>query len=70
MEEGKAKAKKTRDIVLRGLGIESPERTVNGWPAVSSAVLQILAGNPSCALLSSCLGFPPPHIAPCPTHVT
>ncbi len=47
IEEGKTKAKKNRDMVLTGLGIPSPQRTLNGWPAVSSAVLQILAGNPS-----------------------
>ena len=66
IEEGKTKAKKTRDMVLTGLGIPSPQRTVNGWPAVSSTVLQTLAGKPEgwCPA-SACVRVPgraPPHV--------
>ena len=40
IEEGKSKAKKTRAIRLRGLGMPPVSRTAGGWPAVSGAVLE------------------------------
>jgi len=47
IEEGKKKAKKMRDMVLVGQGMEPTQRTEKGWPAVSAAVLKELAGDPT-----------------------
>lgn len=46
IEDGKVKAKKDMDMIIRGLGIEYEEVTVSGWPSVSGATLKRLAGNP------------------------
>jgi hypothetical protein len=52
IEEGKSKAKKMRTIKLRGLGLPPVSRTAGGWPAVSGAVLETLAGDPDSAWTS------------------
>jgi DNA polymerase-1 len=45
IEPGKTKAKKQRDLWIRGLGIPPVEVTAGGWPAASGAVLKELAGD-------------------------
>ncbi|TDH65212.1 hypothetical protein CCR75_000265 [Bremia lactucae] len=46
IEEGKQKAKKKRNITIRGLGIRPTLFTASGLPAASAEVLKELAGNP------------------------
>ncbi|POM80685.1 DNA polymerase I [Phytophthora palmivora] len=46
IEEGKQKAKKKRNITIRGLGIPPTHFTASGLPAASAEVLKDLAGNP------------------------
>lgn len=43
---GLARDVKKSEITLRGLGIPAVVRTASGWPAVSTAVLKKLAGQP------------------------
>ncbi|GMF41287.1 unnamed protein product [Phytophthora fragariaefolia] len=45
IEEGKQKAKKKRNITIRGLGIPPTHFTASGLPAASAEVLKELAGN-------------------------
>ncbi|EFA79328.1 mitochondrial DNA polymerase A [Heterostelium album PN500] len=47
IEEGKKKPKKMRPFLLSGLGLPFGSHTASGWPAVDSASLRDLAGNPS-----------------------
>ncbi|KAG7398909.1 serine/threonine protein kinase, CMGC, dual-specificity [Phytophthora boehmeriae] len=46
IEEGKQKAKKKRNITIRGLGITPTHFTASGLPAASADVLKDLAGDP------------------------
>ncbi|KAF4038940.1 DNA polymerase family A [Phytophthora infestans] len=46
IEEGKQKAKKKRNITIRGLGIPPTHFTASGLPAASAEVLKDLAGHP------------------------
>ncbi|KAI9906221.1 hypothetical protein PsorP6_004573 [Peronosclerospora sorghi] len=46
IEEGKKKAKKKRNITIRGLGIPPIQFTASGLPAASAEVLKELAGHP------------------------
>uniref|UniRef100_M4B1K4 DNA-directed DNA polymerase family A palm domain-containing protein n=1 Tax=Hyaloperonospora arabidopsidis (strain Emoy2) TaxID=559515 RepID=M4B1K4_HYAAE len=47
IEEGKLKAKKKRNITIRGLGIPPTHFTASGLPAASAEVLKELAGHPN-----------------------
>ncbi|KAG3118228.1 DNA polymerase I [Phytophthora idaei] len=46
IEEGKQKAKKKRNMIIRGLGIPPTHFTASGLPAASAEVLKDLAGHP------------------------
>lgn len=50
IEPGKAKARKKMKFSLTGLGMTPISFTDSGWPAVDSATLNILAGNPKVML--------------------
>lgn len=46
IEPGKTKARKKLKFSLNGLGTPPIATTLSGWPAVDSATMSVLAGNP------------------------